>query len=137
MRVAALALLFALSPIPGFAQEAVEATDAASVAVKKMSEAERRSESLDRLFARLHQARPDDDNQRIEQKIWELWSSSDSPTAEVLLHQASKAMDDGAPAESLKILDKLVDVYPDFPEAWNRRAFASGRNRWIEPSACR
>ena len=48
--------------------------------------------------------------------------ASDSPTAEVLLRQASKATDEGAPEEALKILDKLVERYPDFAEAWNRRA---------------
>jgi tetratricopeptide (TPR) repeat protein len=51
-----------------------------------------------------------------------LWSSSDSATAEVLLQQASRAMKDGAPAESLKILDRLIGAYPDFAEAWNVRA---------------
>lgn len=122
MRIAVLAFVLALSPLPVLAQEAVEAADSASVAVKKVPEAEARSDSLDRLFARLHKAGPEGDAQRIEQKIWELWSSSDSPTAEVLLHQASKAMDEGAPEESLKILDKLVAAYPEFPEAWNKRA---------------
>ena len=81
-----------------------------------------RSESLDRLFASLHTAGAEANAKTLEKKIWDLWMASDSPTAEVLLRQASKATDEGAPEEALKILDKLVERYPDFAEAWNRRA---------------
>jgi len=31
-------------------------------------------------------------------------------------------MNDGAPKESLSILNRLVGTYPNFPEAWSRRA---------------
>ena len=86
------------------------------------SPAELRAESLDRLFASLHAAGAEANAKTLEKKIWDIWMASDSPTAEILLRQASKATDDGAPEESLKILDKLVERYPDFAEAWNRRA---------------
>ncbi len=83
--------------------------------------AEVRAEQLDVLFARLYKSEGPA-SQALEQKIWELWSASDSATAEVLLQQASRAMKDGAPAESLSILDRLIGAHPDFAEAWNRRA---------------
>lgn len=104
------------------AQEAEVTAPAVEVAEPKQSPAEMRADSLDRLFASLRREARSGDAKRIEQKIWDLWNSSDSPTAEVLLRQASKAMDEGAPEESLKILDRLIGAYPDFPEAWNRRA---------------
>jgi tetratricopeptide (TPR) repeat protein len=81
-----------------------------------------RADTLDRLFAALHGKSAEANAKSIEAKIWDIWMASDSPTAEVLLRQASKATDEGAPEEALKILDKLVERYPDFAEAWNRRA---------------
>jgi tetratricopeptide (TPR) repeat protein len=58
----------------------------------------------------------------VEERIWELWSASDSPTAEVLLAQSKRAIEDGAPAEALSILNRLIGANPDFAEAWNKRA---------------
>jgi tetratricopeptide (TPR) repeat protein len=96
------------------------AEQAAAPAEKPLKPAEMRAEQLDILFAHLH--RPGVSSDAVEQKILELWASSDSPTAEVLLQQSSRAIDDGAPAEALSILNTLVGAYPDFPEAWNKRA---------------
>jgi tetratricopeptide (TPR) repeat protein len=56
--------------------------------------------------------------------------TSDSPTAEILLAQAVKASAAGDNESALKILDGLIDVHPEFMEAWNRRAtvyFLMGR----------
>ena len=49
---------------------------------------------------------------------------SDSPTAELLLTQAVKALGAGEEQASLSILDRLVAVHPEFAEAWNKRATA-------------
>lgn len=86
------------------------------------SAAEVRADRLDSLFARLHVSTDPQSAQKIESDIWAIWSSSDSPTAEVLLRQASRAMGDGAPEQALDILNTLIGAYPDFAEAWNRRA---------------
>jgi tetratricopeptide (TPR) repeat protein len=54
----------------------------------------------------------------------------DSPTAELLLGQAVKASAAGENETALKILNELIDVHPEFMEAWNRRAtvyFLMGR----------
>jgi tetratricopeptide (TPR) repeat protein len=56
--------------------------------------------------------------------------TSDSPTAELLLAQAVKASAAGENETALKILNGLIDVHPEFMEAWNRRAtvyFLMGR----------
>lgn len=87
---------------------------------KPRKPAEIRAEQLDTLFAHLHQ--PGIPPEPVEAKIWALWGASDSPTAEVLLTQSQRAIKAGAPAEALSILDRLVEAYPDFAEAWNKRA---------------
>lgn len=82
--------------------------------------AELRAEQLDILFGHLHQKGVQ--SSLVEEKIWALWSASDSPTAEVLLTQSKRAIEDGAPAEALSMLDRLIGANPDFAEAWNKRA---------------
>jgi tetratricopeptide (TPR) repeat protein len=98
--------------------------------VARQSTAEIRSDMLDRLFARLGKATNKEEAQTVEQAIWKLWMTSDSPTAEILLAQAVKASAAGDNETALKILDGLIDVHPEFMEAWNRRAtvyFLMGR----------
>jgi tetratricopeptide (TPR) repeat protein len=84
--------------------------------------AELRSDLLDSLFARLRKVDSAAEAQMLERSIWELWMKSDSPTAELLLAQAVKALGAGEEQSSLAILDRLVEVHPDFAEAWNKRA---------------
>jgi tetratricopeptide (TPR) repeat protein len=81
-----------------------------------------REETLDRLFASLHKASDEQAAKAAEEKIWELWLRSDSPTAEVLLGQAVVAMNAAENAASLEILDRIVAAYPSYAEAWNKRA---------------
>ncbi len=87
---------------------------------KPRKPAELRADQLDTLFAHLHQ--PGIAPGPVEARIWALWGASDSPTAEVLLIQADRAINDGAPAEALAILNRVIATYPDFAEAWNKRA---------------
>ena len=111
--------------LPGVSEEAPPLPDATAEAPpppaeKPLKPAEKRAEQLDILFA--HLRRPGVPSDPVELKIWALWAASDSPTAEVLLQQAARAIDDRAPAEALSILDRLVGAFPDYAEAWNKRA---------------
>ena len=90
-------------------------------AEKPRKPAEMRAEQLDILFARLYTSKGNG-TEGLVLKIWSLWSANDSPTAEVLLGQAARAMNEGAPAEALKILDRVIGANPDYAEAWNKRA---------------
>jgi tetratricopeptide (TPR) repeat protein len=123
MRGLSLIFVFSLAlSIPASAQEAAEGgVTAGTEQVQPKKPAEIRAEQLDVLFARLYRSRGHGTD-GLEQKIAALWSASDSPTAEVLLEQAGRAIDDGAPAEALSILDRLIGANPDFAEAWNKRA---------------
>src|SRR5438874_5047164 len=113
--------LFAAA-IPGFAGQVPEAGQGSQPAVARQSPADDRADMLDRLFARLGKATNKDEAQTVEQAIWKLWMTSDSPTAELLLAQAVKASAAGDNETALKILNGLIEVHPEFMEAWNRRA---------------
>lgn len=89
-------------------------------AAKPLKPAEQRAEQLDILLAQLR--RPGVDSAKVEDRIWALWSASDSATAEVLLGQAEIAIRDGANDQALSILNRLIGANPDFAEAWNKRA---------------
>lgn len=106
------------APVPGEVTTGVVAP--ATAAAKPQKPADIRADQLDLLFAQLRKAGPH--SGLVEEKIWALWGASDSPTAEVLLTQAKTAIEDGAPAEALSILDRLIGANPDFAEAWNKRA---------------
>jgi tetratricopeptide (TPR) repeat protein len=126
MRGIALSLaviLFAVAPaLAEDSRENSAGTPKPSGPIVQKSPAELRADQLDRLFARLHGVADAGQAQSIEQGIWKIWMSADSPTAEILLQQATKAMGDGAPEQSLTILNRLIGAYPEFAEAWNKRA---------------
>lgn len=117
-RILALVIGLSVFAFPAMAREG----DEAGVAVEKLTPQQQREESLDVLFARLQQSTSETIARDVEQKIWTLWSQSDSPTADVLLGQAVAAMDAQDSASSFAILDRVIASYPSYAEAWNKRA---------------
>ena len=60
-----------------------------------------------------------------EQKIWEIWSTH--PTDENLtleLLKGANLMQGETISESIKIFSKLIELDPNWAEAWNKRATA-------------
>jgi tetratricopeptide (TPR) repeat protein len=60
-----------------------------------------------------------------EQKIWEIWSTH--PTDDKLtleLSKGSNLMQGETISESIKIFSKLIELDPNWAEAWNKRATA-------------
>ena len=88
----------------------------------RLKPAEIRADTLDRLFAQLLKTTDEQEADRIQKRIWELWMTNDSPTANILIGQAMKASSSAENDTALHILDSLIDVHPDFMEAWNKRA---------------
>jgi tetratricopeptide (TPR) repeat protein len=91
----------------------------------KLTPHEMRDDTLDSLFAKLQRASNEDDAKQTELKIWEVWSQSDSVTADVLLTQAVVAMNAGDNKSSFNILNRVIEIYPTYAEAWNKRATLS------------
>jgi len=81
-----------------------------------------RADLLDGLFARLYMAGDAPEAKAIARSIRELWAESGSPTADLLVRQAGKALKGDDAETALRILDLVVRRWPDYVEAWNRRA---------------
>lgn len=54
--------------------------------------------------------------------VRKLWRRSGSPTVDVLMSQAVKAMGKKSSEKALKLLDAVVEISPEFAEGWNMRA---------------
>jgi tetratricopeptide (TPR) repeat protein len=122
MKAVVLPVLFYALCAPASAQE-TNRDDAPKgvVSVQPLDPVVKSARELDRLFGALRAASLDDAKQ-IEDKIWANWHQNPSPTAELLLRQASVALTDGALDTSETMLNELVGTYPEYVEALDRRA---------------
>jgi tetratricopeptide (TPR) repeat protein len=122
MMIRSVLLLLALS-VSATAQEAKDQSSA-SVQVAPAAPVDpvkKKAEDIDKLFAELH--KDDAQNPALSiGKIWTLWESNQSPTAELLLSQSNRAMRDGAFETSEEMLDTVLETYPDYTEALHKRA---------------
>ncbi len=80
---------------------------------------------LNGLFRELGKPEPANDPDDIEELIWALWISHPDTRAASAMANACEAMAAGAFDLAKPILDNLVGAYPDWPEAWNKRAILS------------
>jgi tetratricopeptide (TPR) repeat protein len=74
------------------------------------------------LFRELSEAEPKRDPEETEDLIWALWISHESRVGEETMGAAIEAMASGALKEARPLLDHLVETYPNWAEAWNKRA---------------
>ena len=58
----------------------------------------------------------------LEESIWKVWLRSGSPTIDLLMRRILRAMSASDSAKALKLLDRVVDLAPEFAEGWNKRA---------------
>ncbi|MEO1536705.1 MAG: tetratricopeptide repeat protein [Pseudomonadota bacterium] len=67
---------------------------------------------------------------QIEQRIYEIWSQSGSPSMDLLLERGRAALEAGDSTLAIRHFSALVDHAPQFAEAYNGRAtayFQAGR----------
>src|SRR5271155_1035610 len=78
--------------------------------------------SLDTLFDALKIAPDEASAKAIEDRIWALWMVSGSDTCKLLMSRVRTATDDKDYDLAIKLLDAIIELKPNYVEAWNRRA---------------
>jgi tetratricopeptide (TPR) repeat protein len=81
-----------------------------------------RTRNLDFLFGALKVAPDDVTAKAIEERIWALWTASQSDTANLLMTRVKTAIEAKDLDLAIQLLDAIVKVKPEYVEAWNRRA---------------
>jgi tetratricopeptide (TPR) repeat protein len=81
-----------------------------------------KTQNLDRLFEALKVAPNDESAKYVENRIWAIWLASPSDTANLLMGRAKNAIDAQDFDLAIRLLNAIIDIKPDFAEAWNRRA---------------
>ena len=80
------------------------------------------SYNLNTLFDALKIAPDEVSAKAIEDRIWALWMVSGSDTCNLLMGRVKAATDDKDYDLAIKLLDAIIELKPDYVEAWNRRA---------------
>ena len=91
-----------------------------------------REKTLSDLYALLATADDEETAKAITDAIERVWLHSGSATIDVLMERSIKAMSDKKVELALKLLDHVVELAPDFTEAWNRRAYVHFTQNDIE-----
>ena len=89
--------------------------------------AEERDNKLDKLFIQLKDTKNLSFAQAIEKEIWEIWLIHPSDDRRgfrltELLIQGTRLMNGGELSKAYGVFSKIIEVEPDWAEAWNKRA---------------
>ena len=80
-------------------------------------------EEFDKLFIQLKSALNYENSKKIENKIWNLWTTHPSQNRLTkLLSEGSLFMSKNKLEEAYDIFTKVIDKDPNWAEAWNKRA---------------
>jgi tetratricopeptide (TPR) repeat protein len=81
-----------------------------------------RTNNLDFLFGALKAAPDEASAKAVEARIMALWQASGSDTADLLMNRAKQAVEGKDLKLGIRLLDSIVEIRPEYAEAWNRRA---------------
>jgi tetratricopeptide (TPR) repeat protein len=81
-----------------------------------------RAYNLDTLFDALKIAPDAESAKAIENRIWAAWTVSSSDTCNLLMGRVKAAIDGKDYDLAVRLLDAIIEIKPDYVEAWNRRA---------------
>jgi tetratricopeptide (TPR) repeat protein len=104
-------------PVPDPHEELVKPPDD----LPKLPRGER-NRNIEFLFGALKAAPDDASAKAVEDRIWAVWATAGNETTNVLMGRAKKASDDKDYDLAVRLLDSVIEIKPEFTEAWNRRA---------------
>ncbi|MFN4226331.1 MAG: tetratricopeptide repeat protein [Hyphomonas sp.] len=81
-----------------------------------------RAAPTEQMFERLKAAQDEAEAADVAEDIWATWLESGSPTVDVLMQRAMLAISAEEYATAHELLDRVILIRPDYPEAWHRRA---------------
>jgi tetratricopeptide (TPR) repeat protein len=81
-----------------------------------------RAKLLDELYSYLATATDENVAKRTAAAIEHVWLVSGSETVSLLMQRATRAANESKPELAINLLDKAVQLAPDYPELFNRRA---------------
>ena len=77
---------------------------------------------LDALFTRLQTVRENRERRATTQRIWSIWCSHEDVEATRAMHGVVEAFDSGELGDVGEVLDGMIERWPNWAEAWNKRA---------------
>lgn len=86
------------------------------------SAADQTDEDLSPLFQQLQITQDPLTLRQVENQIWELWLQHPNPDVERLMLLGTERMNAQAVSDALLIFSQVIESYPDYAEAWNKRA---------------
>jgi tetratricopeptide (TPR) repeat protein len=78
--------------------------------------------TIDKLFEALKVAPTDDSAKYVENRIWSRWLADGGDTAGLLMTRVKTAVDSKQYDLAIKLLNAIIEIRPNYVEAWNRRA---------------
>lgn len=113
----------AQSPAADAAAGATPSPPPASRPRREVPKPESRAEVLQRLYGELAKAPDAATADPIVRSIEQLWVQAESPTATLLMNRALMAASEKNYDLSLQFLDTVTELYPEWTEGFNRRAY--------------
>lgn len=84
--------------------------------------ADQNDERLNKLFEQLQTSSDPESAHRLERMIWVIWLQHQDKTISTLMQQGINTMQQGNYAAAIEHFSKIIDLDPEFAEAWNKRA---------------
>ncbi len=81
-----------------------------------------RYHNLDFLFGALKAAPDAVSAKNVEDRIWAIWLGSGGDTCNLLMTRVKAAVDAEKYDLAIRLLDAIIELKPNYVEAWNRRA---------------